>query len=100
MPRVNDLGGAPAGKLDTAPHAPSAWDKRVDALFVLLSTRARVLRVDEHRRAIEDLPPADYAALTYYEKWLLGIRSLVVEKGLLSEAEIAERVTALRGRQP
>jgi hypothetical protein len=98
MRRISDLGGLSAGKIDREAHAPTAWDKRVDAMFVLLG-KARCFRVDEHRRAIEALPEERYHRLRYYEKWLLGLRALAVEKGLVSETELAARMDALEGRQ-
>ncbi len=38
------------------------------------------------------------AGLSYYERWIASIASILVEKGILSEAEIAERVSAIRAR--
>ncbi len=36
------------------------------------------------------MPPADYLASSYYEKWFTAITTLLVEKGVLSHAELAE----------
>ena len=47
------------------------WEKRVDALMMLLSHRARnLLKVDELWRNIEVLGPDAYYRLTYYERWM------------------------------
>ena len=43
-------------------------------------------------RVIENLPPVQYDALTYYERWVHAMLLLVVEKWLLSEAESREHV--------
>lgn len=48
----------------------------------------RVLTVDEFRRAQEDLEPGQYRSLSYYQRWLLAIENLLVEKGILSPEEI------------
>ena len=36
--------------------------------------------------------------LSYYERWIASITAILVEKGILSEAEIAARVAAIRVR--
>ena len=101
MPRVHDRGGWPdAGPMDKAEHELSFWEKRTDALLVLLgSPDKRVIRVDELRRAIESLPPDAYESMTYYERWITAIETLLIEKGVLTKAEIdqkAEEIVAHR----
>jgi hypothetical protein len=44
------------------------------------------------RRAIEDMKPEDYRRLGYFDKWAVGISTLVVEKGLMTPDEIKRRV--------
>ena len=45
------------------------WEKRVDALMVLLGSRERrVITVDELRRGIEQLGAEAYDAMSYYER--------------------------------
>ena len=39
---------------------------------------------DELRDAIERIPPAEYLALSYYERWLRATELLLAEKGLLA----------------
>jgi nitrile hydratase len=39
--------------------------------------------LDEFRDAVERMPPAEYLAASYYERWLYGIETLVREKGVL-----------------
>jgi nitrile hydratase len=39
--------------------------------------------------------PATYLDTSYYEHWLIGLQTLLVEKGLLDEAEIERRMAAL-----
>jgi hypothetical protein len=99
MPRVHDRGGWPgAGPINKAEHDLSMWEKRTDALLVLLtSPEKRVIRVDELRRAIESLEPGQYERLSYYERWITAIEALLIEKGILSREEIdrkAEEISA------
>ena len=92
MPRVHDRGGAPApGPIDRSEHEYSMWEKRTDAMLRLLWERG-ILNVDEHRRAMESIEPVTYEALSYYERWLVGLETLLIEKGIVSRAEIDRRI--------
>ena len=99
MAGVHDIGGQAAGAVDRAEHDAAFWEKEVDAMLVLLTgAGARAMRVDELRRGIESLGPEAYDTLGYYERWIASIASILVEKGILSETEIAERIEAIRAR--
>jgi len=100
MPRVHDRGGWPeAGPINKAEHDYSLWEKRTDALLVLLtSPQKNVMRVDELRRAIESIEPEKYEKLSYYERWITAIEALMIEKGILTREEIDRRVEELSGR--
>lgn len=98
MSQVHDRGGWPgAGSIDRTEHEYSMWEKRIDALLVLLS-RKQLIRVDEHRRAVEGLGPSAYEALRYYERWITAIEQLMVEKGVLTREEIDRKVKDLEAR--
>ncbi len=90
MPGVHDRGGWPnAGPINKTEHDLSMWEKRTDALLVLLSSPKRQLvRVDELRRGIESLPPDAYEKMSYYERWISSIEALLIEKGVLTKEEI------------
>ncbi|MCH8182539.1 MAG: nitrile hydratase subunit beta [Proteobacteria bacterium] len=95
MPRPHDMGGQPAGPMDLAEHPRGDFERHTDALIILLGATGRcVFRVDELRRAIESLP--DYDSLAYYEKWAKALKLLLVEKGVISEQELAEKLAELR----
>ena len=85
MSRIHDLGGAHGfGPLEIESDEPPfhhEWEARVFAINRLL-LRARCYTLDEFRDAVERMPPAEYLAASYYEKWLHGIETLVREKGL------------------
>jgi nitrile hydratase len=53
----------------------------VYALATMLRRRG-VVNSDELRDAIERLPPQQYLAASYYERWLGALETLVTEKGL------------------
>src|SRR4051812_32324019 len=96
--RPHDLGGQPGGRVDPNDHGLEPWHRLVTGLLNALRDRPekRLIQVDEMRRAIEDLPPEDYRKLAYFEKWALGVGALVVEKGLVTRAELDQRRADIR----
>jgi hypothetical protein len=63
------------------------WEARVYALVRVLQ-RHKVInqQFDELRDAIERIPPVEYLAMSYYERWLRAAEMLLAEKGLLPDA--------------
>src|SRR5262252_11109017 len=75
----HDMGGLPAGPVERGEHDYALWEKRVDALMVLLgSPQRRLVRVDELRRNIEALPPDAYDKMSYYERWVTSIANTLL----------------------
>jgi hypothetical protein len=94
---VHDLGGLPAGAVPREEHELAFWEKRVDAMLWLLA-RKRLMTVDELRRGIESLPPEDYRRMSYYERWTASIARIMVEHGVVTEAELDARMAAIQAR--
>ncbi len=93
MTRPNDIGGNAAGSVETAPHDPELWQRRLTALVTSLGPRNRnMFRIDEFRRAREDLEPDLYDGLSYFELWTEGLAELLIEKGVVVRAEIDDRM--------
>ena len=93
MSRINDVGGM-EGFPAIEPEADEAafhadWEAHVFAINRALRGRD-VYNLDEFRDAIERMPVSDYLAASYYERWLHAITTLLAEKGVLSEQELAE----------
>jgi nitrile hydratase subunit beta len=65
------------------------WEAHVFALNRALLGRG-VYNLDEFRDAIERMPPQQYLASSYYEKWFHAVTTLLVEKGVLSAQEVAD----------
>jgi hypothetical protein len=96
---VHDVGGLSMGTIDREEHDLALWEKRTDAMLILLrDNKRRVLSVDSHRRTIEDYGQQDYDRTTYYEKWIRSIRNLLVEQEVLSREEIEARMAEVRAR--
>ena len=92
MSRIHDVGGmtgfpAIVEEPDEPPfHAD--WEAHVFALNAALIRRG-VYNLDEFRDAIERMPPQEYLAASYYERWFAAITTLLAEKGVLTEEEMA-----------
>ena len=95
----HDVGGASAGPLQRDEHPGSFFEKRIDAMLMLLTdTRRRLIRVDEHRRTMEQYGPELYWGMSYYERWLHSITSLMLEKGVITREQLDARIAEIRAR--
>ena len=92
MNGVHDLGGMQGfGPVVIEPNEPvfhAAWEARVHALQTA-SGHLGKWNIDMSRHSRERMPPAAYLAATYYERWLYGLRTLLVEQGLVTPSELA-----------
>ena len=93
----HDMGGLPAGKIDRTQHDHADWERRVDAMGVVLFQR-RLLTVDQRRRAIETLTPEAYDALSYYERWVVGLGQTLIQRGIITTAELARKMLEVEKR--
>ena len=88
MAKVHDMGGRPNGDpIDQSEHVLMDWERRIDSIRGVLGDKGLV-GVDELRRAIEGLPPERYESLSYYERWAAAVETLLIEKGVLTAAEL------------
>ena len=98
MPAVHDRGGLPTDEpIDRAEHEWADWEHVTNALVGVLR-RHGLINVDELRRGIEAMAPAEYESASYYERWSASIETLLVEKGILSQAEIDAAAAMLDAR--
>ena len=90
MNSIHDMGGMHGlGPLDQADneivfHAP--WEGRVMALARAMMA-GKHFNLDEYRYAMERIDPARYLQLGYYEKWLEGTLTMLMEKGVITQEE-------------
>ena len=94
---VHDIGGLPAGDVVPAEHDYALWEKRVDALMVLLSKK-NLMTVDELRRNIESLGADAYDKMGYYERWIYAITQTLIQRGVISIDELGHRIADAQGR--
>lgn len=93
------MGGEAAGPVPHDQHDFSIWEKRVDALMILCSAKGH-FTVDGLRRVLEDMPPDSFETMTYYERWIASIGQNLVEAGVLTTAEIGQRMSEIQTRGP
>jgi hypothetical protein len=96
---VQDVGGLQFGPIDRSEHDLALWEKRTDAMLVLLrDNKRRAFTVDAHRRVIESYAEQEYDRTTYYQKWIRAIRNLIVEQEIVTRDEIEARMAEVRAK--
>ena len=93
----HDIGGLPAGPVDTAPHDMTFWEKQIDAMNMLLAQKG-LRRTDENRRYVEMLGQDAYDRLTYYERWTAALARQLIDKGVLTQDEVDAKVAEIRAK--
>ncbi len=91
MDGAHDLGGMHGlGAIDRSQeaHFAYAWEERVFRLTLACGMCGH-WNLDMSRAARERMEPAHYLGSRYYEHWLHGLETLLVEKGLVTVAEMA-----------
>ena len=96
---ISDIGGLPEGPLDLSEHEPTMTERRIDAMMMLLRAKPRSFWAsDENRRTIESLEPKTYKKSENNERWVLAIKELLIEKGILTEIEIESKLKEEKSR--
>ena len=95
------MGGLPAGKVEATEHDYEEWERRVDALMMLLSGvkgRKKLMSVDELRKNIEALPPDAYDRMGYYERWVTSITQTMIQRGVITTEELGRKMAEIKKR--
>jgi hypothetical protein len=85
----HDMGGQPAGRAEPTEHDYEDWERRVDAMSVLMSKH---VKVDQRRRNIEAIPPAEYDAMAYYDRWIVSLAQSLIQRGVITTEELAKKM--------
>jgi nitrile hydratase subunit beta len=92
MNGIHDLGGmhglGPIAPEKNEPVFHEPWEARVYAIVRAMGAW-RKWNIDASRFQREQIPPAEYLRMSYYEKWLAGLCELMVAKGLVTSDELA-----------
>ncbi|MFN2424981.1 MAG: nitrile hydratase subunit beta [Candidatus Binatia bacterium] len=95
MDGIHDLGGMGGfGSVAIERDEPvfhETWESLAFALNILGIAGLRAYNVDEYRHSIERMDPVHYLLAGYYERVLTGVATLLVEKGLVTRAELERR---------
>ena len=97
MHNHHDMGGEPAGPVERREHDYGLWEKRVDALLVLLTSK-QCMNVDELRRNVETLGADAYDRLSYYERWIHSIAQTLIQRGVISVDELGRKMAEVEQR--
>jgi len=93
---VHDIGGmhgfGPVVRGENEPVFHADWEGRTAALM-RSAMAGHHFNIDEFRRTIERMPPARYLAATYYERWLYALEKLLLEKDVVSSAELETAIS-------
>jgi len=91
MDGVHDLGGMEGfGTVEVEANEPTfhhAWERTVFALAAAISAQ-RLSNTHVFRHAIERMDPVHYLSSPYYEHWLTGIATSLIERGLFDPAAL------------
>jgi nitrile hydratase subunit beta len=99
---VHDMGGmhgmGPVVIEKDEPVFHANWEARVYAMQRATGFLGK-WNIDVSRFSRERMPPAEYLAATYYERWLFGLQTLLVEEGLVTAQELATGRAAATARE-
>jgi hypothetical protein len=98
----HDMGGLPAGKVEPTEHDYADWERRVDALMVILSGvrgAKKLMTVDELRKNIESLGPEAYERMSYYERWVTSITQTMIQRGVITTDELGRKMAEVENRK-
>ena len=92
----SDIGGEPAGPVDTNDHGMQHWERQANA-FRSVVQMTKLTCTDELRRAAEDLG-SRYKDMHYFEITTSAMRTVLLEKGVITEQELNAKMTEIRAR--
>jgi hypothetical protein len=92
----SDIGGEPAGPVETTDHGMKHWERQANA-FRSVVQMTKITRTDELRRAAEELGDK-YKNMQYFEITTSAMRTVLLEKGVFTEQELAAKMAEIRAR--
>ena len=89
----HDVGGDPAGEIPMVDLPWLHWEKQVEAIRGLLGDgMRRIGALDEVRRGFESFGVEKYNTLSFYRRRLEAMTDVLIEKGIISRAELDEAI--------
>ncbi len=103
MDGVHDMGGMHGFGSTRSPGDDAAyherWEARIFGLHMLIGTELPA-GPPGGRATREEMPPADYLAASYYERWLWSAERRLERGGAIVPGEVETMVERLRGGDP
>lgn len=102
MDGAHDMGGVqgfgPVRLEQNEPVFHAQWEHRMLAMTLAMGKPGE-WNIDKSRFARENRSPADYLSKSYYEIWLAGLETLLIQAGLATAEEIESGEAKLPGRK-
>lgn len=98
MNGIHDMGGMDGfGPVDVSDDAffHDDWEPHARAM-AHLSWKRGYINLDQLRRGMEEMPPADYLQTPYFGRWLHSTMQGLIEGGYLTQSEIDERIREMQ----
>jgi len=95
----HDLGGLDGGPIDLSDHDTAHWEWQIDAMVRLSLEKGLISDFAELRDGIEQLHPDDYERLSYYERWAASLAYALIQKDVVSEQELNQKIDEIAHRQ-
>jgi hypothetical protein len=91
----HDIGGDLAGDIPRIELPWLHWEKQVEAIRGLLGDGTRrMVSLDEVRRGFESFGVEKYNSLSFYRRRLEAMTDILIEKGIISRAELDAAIAA------
>lgn len=98
MNGIHDMGGmdnfGPVSVDRNEPVFHEHWERRIFSIVLALLPLGK-FNFDEIRRTVELIPPAEYLTKTYYERLLISIEKVLIEKNIVTAEELKTGEVAL-----
>ena len=98
MDGIHDLGGmAGFGSFEVEDNEPTfhePWEETAFLTNIASIAMLQAYNADEYRHSIERMPAGEYLPARYYERTLIGVTTLLIEKGLLDKSDLDQRAGA------
>ena len=95
----HDVGGDSAGTIPRDDLPWLHWEKQVEAIRGLLGDGTRrIVSLDEVRRGFESFGVEKYNTLSFYRRRLEAMTDILIEKGIVSQAELDAAMAQVEAR--
>ena len=95
----HDVGGDTAGEIPMEELPWLHWEKQVEASRGLRGDGTRrIVSLDEVRRGFESFGVEKYNTLSFYRRRLEAMTDILIEKGIVSRAELDSAIEAGKAR--